>query len=86
MVALREEGLLPEEDPGSPYPEDSIHWIIVYRELLMILEHAQAVSKAQAAGDPEGRFMDQDILQTQAARYAERLQFWIRRAREFSDG
>ena len=86
MVAFKEGGLLPDEDPESPHVDDAIHWITVYRELLEIVEHARAVSQRHADSDTELEFMDHDLLRLQAERYAARLQFWIRRAQEFGKG
>lgn len=81
---------LPGEDPTSTYLDDAIHWINVYSELLgvkaALLDRAdEAIEGASPEAAHEVGF-DRDFLEAQARRYAVRLHYWRRRARELSSG
>lgn len=82
--AVAEERLLPGEEPSSSDPEDAIHWIAVYSELLTfkrgILEQSTDEAAAMSpAAKGEVESTDLVVLRAEAARLERRLSFWQNR-------
>jgi signal transduction histidine kinase len=75
--------MLPGEDPSSPYPEDSAHWVAVYRELLKVKE-----DMLQQVGSSRGRThaaqsemaRDEQALRLEIDRLRAHLRYWEERA------
>jgi hypothetical protein len=80
--------LLPGEDPASTHPDDAVHWIEVYRELLSYKERLLAVTEETIHLMPEeparreAAETDQVIITAERDRFARRLAYWTRRQSE----
>ena len=81
--------LLEGEDPGSMRPQDTRHWISVYREMIAFkddllkrvignLEHVSAAAKSDLSDDVT-------LIQGQLDRYQRRMDFWVERQLELED-
>ena len=79
----RRDRLLEGEDPASLRPQDSRHWISVYREMIAFkndlltrvrddLMHVSAAAKIDLNDDV-------DLIDAQLRRYARRLDYWVGR-------
>lgn len=81
--------LLEGEDPESMRPQDTRHWISVYREMIAFkddllkrvvgdLEHVSSAAKSDLADDVT-------LIQSQLDRYKRRMDFWVERQMELED-
>ena len=81
--------LLEGEDPESMRPQDTRHWISVYREMIAFkddllkrvigrLEHVSAAAKSDLSDDVT-------LIQGQLDRYQRRMDFWVERQLELED-
>jgi hypothetical protein len=79
---------LPGEDPSSSRPEDAVHWISVYSELLSLKRTLISRSRALEEGLTDDALreahIDERLLLAQQDRYRARLRYWQARARELS--
>jgi DNA-binding response OmpR family regulator len=86
---VRRDRLLEGEDPESMRPQDTKHWISVYREMIAFkddllarvtgnLEHVSAAAKSDLADDVT-------LIQGQLDRYRRRMDFWVERQLELED-
>jgi DNA-binding response OmpR family regulator len=81
--------LLEGEDPESMRPQDTRHWISVYREMIAFkddllkrvignLEHVSPAAKSDLSDDVT-------LIQDQLDRYQRRMNFWVVRQLELED-
>jgi DNA-binding response OmpR family regulator len=81
--------LLEGEDPASMRPQDTRHWISVYREMISFkgdllkrvivsLERVSPVAKVDLTDDVT-------LIQSQLDRYSRRMNFWVERQLELED-
>jgi DNA-binding response OmpR family regulator len=81
--------LLEGEDPESMRPQDTKHWISVYREMIAFkddllkrvvgnLEHVSPAAKSDLSDDVT-------LIQGQLDRYRRRMDFWVERQLELED-
>lgn len=81
--------LLEGEDPESMRPQDTKHWISVYREMIAFkedllkrvmgnLEHVSSAAKSDLSDDVT-------LIQSQLDRYKRRMDFWVERQLELQD-
>src|ERR1700694_297039 len=81
--------LLEGEDPESMRPQDTKHWISVYREMIAFkddllkrvvgnLEHVSPAAKSDLSDDVT-------LIQSQLDRYKRRMDFWVERQMELQD-
>jgi hypothetical protein len=83
--AVDQTALLDGEDPGSKYPEDVLHWINAYSELIEFKEGLINKSRSEIADmeNPNARKeaddVDVTILVAELDRYQKRLRFWKQR-------
>jgi hypothetical protein len=83
--AVDETALLDGEDPSSRHPEDVIHWINAYSELIQFKEGLLNKSRSEIAEmeNPNARkeadAVDVTILVAELDRYQKRLRFWKQR-------
>jgi len=81
--------LLEGEDPASMRPQDTRHWISVYREMIAFkddllkrvvgnLERVSPAAKVDLADDVT-------LIQSQLDRYTRRMDFWVERQMELED-
>ena len=81
--------LLEGEDPASMRPQDTRHWISVYREMIAFkedllkrvmgnLEHVSPAAKVDLTDDVT-------LIQSQLDRYSRRMNFWVERQLELED-
>src|SRR5438270_9424825 len=71
--------LMTGERPESPFPEDAIHWVRVYRDLLAFNSQVmEAISDrlASAASPNSPGQPDLELLQAHLGRLRWRLAFW----------
>ncbi len=80
--------LLPGEDPRSRQPEDAEHWLAVYTELLQAkaamlaaLNERLTEMKHDVARREIGA-TDAQLLESELARFQERIDFWQNRKAE----
>lgn len=76
-------GLLPGEDPASPYPEDAIHWATIYRELItfkesLLRQYREQQDRLAEPIEAELRH-DEDGLQVELERLRLHLGYWEER-------
>lgn len=81
--------LLEGEDPDSLRPQDTRHWISVYREMIAFkddllervtgdLTHVSAAAKTDLNDDIK-------LIETQLKRYRRRLDYWVQRQLELEE-
>ncbi len=81
--------LLEGEDPESLRPQDTRHWISVYREMIAFkedllgrvatdLEHVSAAAQTDLNDDIK-------LIDSQLKRYRRRLTYWVERQRELDE-
>src|SRR6202162_5497351 len=81
--------LLEGEDPESMRPQDTKHWISVYREMIAFkddllkrvmgnLEHVSSAAKSDLSDDVT-------LIESQLERYRRRMDFWVERQLELED-
>lgn len=86
---LKRDRLLEGEDPESMRPQDTRHWISVYREMIAFkddllkrvtgrLEHVSAAARSDLSDDVT-------LIQGQLDRYQRRMDFWVERQLELED-
>src|ERR1700682_1023847 len=81
--------LLEGEDPASMRPQDTRHWISVYREMISfkedllkrVISNLEQVSKAAKIDLTD----DVTLIQAQLDRYSRRMNFWVQRQLELED-
>ena len=81
--------LLEGEDPASMRPQDTRHWISVYREMIAfkddllkrVLGNLERVSPAAKLDLTD----DVTLIQSQLDRYTRRMDFWVERQMELED-
>lgn len=76
-------GLLPGEDPASPYPEDAVHWATVYRELTsfkesVLRQYREQQDRLSESTEAELRY-DEEGLQVELDRLLLHLRYWEER-------
>ena len=76
--------LLEGEDPRTIFPQDSRHWIAVYREMIEFKENLLSrirtlLTSLPAAGRRDVIDNDVGMLEDQLDRYHRRLEFWYAR-------
>lgn len=79
--------LLAGEDPDTLQPHDAEHWVQVYSELLafkrgLLSTAKQLADTAEATARQEIAASDLPVLDAQATKLTERLEFWRRRKEE----
>ena len=83
--AVDETALLDGEDPRSNHPEDVLHWINAYSELIQFKEGLLSKSRSEIAemenpnARKEAHAVDVTILVAELDRYQKRLRFWKQR-------
>jgi DNA-binding response OmpR family regulator len=81
--------LLEGEDPASMRPQDTRHWISVYREMIAfkddllkrVMGNLEKVSPAAKLDLTD----DVTLIQSQLDRYSRRMTFWVERQLELED-
>ena len=81
--------LLEGEDPASIRPQDTRHWINVYREMIAfkddllkrVIGNLERVSPAAKVDLTD----DVNLIQSQLDRYSRRMDFWVERQLELED-
>lgn len=73
--------LLPGEAPDCPDPDDMRHWMIVYRDLITMVEAANAGPRDEPERPGPGPTRHECCLQ----RLTRRLDFWMRRLEEYGE-
>ena len=81
--------LLEGEDPESMRPQDTRHWISVYREMIAfkedllkrVIANLEQVSRAAKIDLTD----DLTLVQSQLDRYSRRMNFWVQRQLELED-
>jgi DNA-binding response OmpR family regulator len=81
--------LLEGEDPASMRPQDTRHWISVYREMIAfkddllkrVIANLERVSTAARTDLTD----DITLIQSQLDRYTRRMDFWVERQMELED-
>lgn len=82
--------LLEGEDPTTPHPEEALHWIEVYSDLLTFKERALTTAQQALAETPESdaraeaERTDLPVLEAERERIRHRMAFWRERHRELS--
>jgi hypothetical protein len=76
-------GLLPGEDPASPYSEDAVHWATIYRELItfkesVLREYPEPQDRLSESTEAELRH-DEEGLQVELERLRLHLRYWEER-------
>jgi DNA-binding winged helix-turn-helix (wHTH) protein len=88
-AAAKGDRLLEGEDPGSLRPQDTRHWISVYREMIAFKEDlltrvSSDLMKVSAAAKVD---LDDDVklIDSQLRRYRRRLTYWVERQLEVEE-
>src|SRR5258708_1951722 len=80
--------LLPGEDPRSRQPEDTEHWLAVYTELLqakaamLAALNERLTEMTHDVARREIGATDAQLLESELARFQERIDFWQNRKAE----
>ncbi len=80
--------LLPGENPGSRQPEDADHWLAVYTELLqakaamLAALNERLTEMRQEVARREIGSTDAPLLESELARFQQRIDFWLKRKTE----
>ncbi|HEV7680082.1 MAG TPA: hypothetical protein VGQ42_16095 [Candidatus Dormibacteraeota bacterium] len=81
--------LLDGENPNSTHPEDAVHWLRVYGELLTLktelLQRAEEVLSGATDDAIKEAQLDTRLLRAEAERFRRRRAFWTERARELGE-
>jgi hypothetical protein len=83
--AVDQTALLDGEDPASKHPEDVLHWINAYSELIHFKEgllnksHNEIAEMENPNARREADAVDVTILGAELDRYQKRLRFWKQR-------
>ena len=81
--------LLEGEDPGSLRPQDTRHWISVYREMIAfkedLLERVSTDLKRVSAAAQTDLNDDVQLIDSQLKRYQRRLSYWVERQLELEE-
>src|ERR1700681_3141444 len=92
MVAraqAKRDRLLEGEDPESMRPQDTRHWISVYREMIPfkddLLKRVTANLERVSAAAKLDLSDDVTLIQGQLDRYQRRMDFWVERQLELED-
>jgi DNA-binding winged helix-turn-helix (wHTH) protein len=88
-AAIKRDRLLEGEDPASMRPQDTRHWISVYREMITFkTDLLERVSSDLLHVSPSAKIDltdDVRMIQSQLERYTRRLSFWVDRQLELED-
>ena len=81
--------LLEGEDPASMRPQDTRHWISVYREMIAfkddLLKRVSANLERVSPAAKVDLMDDVTLIQSQLDRYSRRMSFWVERQLELDD-
>jgi hypothetical protein len=88
-AAAKRDRLLEGEDPGSLRPQDTRHWISVYREMIAfkedLLTRVSADLMSVSAAAKVDLNDDIQLIESQLRRYRRRLTFWFERQLELEE-
>ena len=86
---MRPDTLLPGEDPDTTFPDDVVHWLKVYGELLELkqelLSRTDSLLPGMTVDAQQDAQIDRRLLKAQAERYQARHAFWVDRAAHFAE-
>jgi DNA-binding winged helix-turn-helix (wHTH) protein len=88
-AAAKRDRLLEGEDPDSLRPQDTRHWISVYREMIAFKEDllARVGSDLKSVSAAAKVDLDDDVklIDSQLRRYRRRLTYWVERQLELEE-
>jgi hypothetical protein len=91
LDAVEPDRLLPGEDESSTHPDDALHWMKVYTELLEFKRSLLTVTEVklvtmEGAARAEVEETDLKVLLAEAERMDRRLHYWEERAGASREG
>ena len=88
-AAAKRDRLLEGEDPGSLRPQDTRHWISVYREMIAFKEDLLTRVNSDLMNVSAAAKVDLDddvkLIESQLKRYRRRLTYWVERQLELEE-